>query len=102
MLVTINPNRTLWEALLPAECLEMSAELVMVDRLLDDPRGGRLVVVAAVLPGAGGRAGAAPDHPDEDHQALQRVTVEALNEALLAKAHGARVIKIDKVRATPR
>ena len=37
MLVTINPNRTLWEALLPAECLEMSAELVAVDRLLDDP-----------------------------------------------------------------
>ena len=37
MLVTISPNRTLWEALLPAECLVMQAELVAVDRLLDDP-----------------------------------------------------------------
>jgi transposase, IS5 family len=37
VLVTVNPNRTLWEAVLPAECLGMAAELVAVDRLLDDP-----------------------------------------------------------------
>lgn len=37
MLVTANPNRTLWEAPLPAECLEMAAELEAVDGVLDDP-----------------------------------------------------------------
>lgn len=38
MLRTVNPRRTLWEALLPAECLSLPAELEAVDRLLDDER----------------------------------------------------------------
>src|SRR5207253_6324656 len=35
--VTVNAKQTRWEGLLPAQCLEMPAELVAVDRLLDDP-----------------------------------------------------------------
>jgi IS5 family transposase len=37
MLRTTNPQRSLWEAILPSEALGLSAELTMVDRLLDDP-----------------------------------------------------------------
>ena len=37
MLRTSNPQRSLWEAILPAETLGFSAELTRVDRLLDDP-----------------------------------------------------------------
>ena len=37
MLRTTNPQASLWEAILPAEVLGLSAELTMVDRLLDDP-----------------------------------------------------------------
>lgn len=36
MLRTINPERTLWEAILPEGVLRMPAELEAVDRLLDD------------------------------------------------------------------
>ena len=38
MLTTICVRPTLWEALLPPEALVMPAELVAVDRLLDDAR----------------------------------------------------------------
>lgn len=38
MLRTVCVRPTLWEALLPPEALVMPAELVAVDRLLDDPR----------------------------------------------------------------
>lgn len=38
MLRTLNVERTLWEAILPKECLGLPAELEGVDRLLDDPR----------------------------------------------------------------
>lgn len=38
MLTTVCVRPTLWEALLPSEALVMPAELVAVDRLLDDPR----------------------------------------------------------------
>jgi len=38
MLRTVGDQPTLWEALLPAEALVMPAELVRVDRLLDDER----------------------------------------------------------------
>lgn len=38
MLRTVCDRPTLWEALLPPEALVMPAELVAVDRLLDDPR----------------------------------------------------------------
>jgi hypothetical protein len=37
MLRTTNPERSLWEAILPAEAIGLSTELTMVDRLLDDP-----------------------------------------------------------------
>ena len=38
VLRTVCVRPTLWEALLPPEALVMPAELVAVDRLLDDPR----------------------------------------------------------------
>ena len=38
MLRTVGDQPTLWESLLPAEALVMPAELVRVDRLLDDER----------------------------------------------------------------
>ena len=37
MLRTTNPERSLWEAILPAEVIGLSTELTMVDRLLEDP-----------------------------------------------------------------
>jgi IS5 family transposase len=37
MLRTTNPQRSLWEAILPDACLGLPAELARVDRLLDDP-----------------------------------------------------------------
>ena len=142
MLVTINPNRTLWEALLPAECLEMAAELMAIDRLLDDPvffepyrkffdpiwgrpsipvetylrlmflksRHG-LSFEAVVREAADSLSwrrfcrvplGEKMPHPTTLMKTTTRCgpeTIEVLNEALLAKAHAARVIKTDKVRA---
>ena len=38
MLRAVCPERTLWEAILPSECLGLPAGLVEVDGLLDDPR----------------------------------------------------------------
>jgi transposase, IS5 family len=142
VLVTINPNRTLWEALLPAECLEMTAELVAVDRLLDDPvffepyrmffdpiwgRPSILVETYLRLMFLKSRHGLSFEavvreaadslswrrfcrvplgekmpHPTTLMKTTKRCgesTVEALNEALLAKAHAAKVIKTDRVRA---
>jgi IS5 family transposase len=37
VLRTVNDQPTLWESLLPAECLALSPELARVDALLDDP-----------------------------------------------------------------
>ena len=37
MLRTTSSQRSLWEAILPAEAIGLSTELTMVDRLLDDP-----------------------------------------------------------------
>jgi transposase, IS5 family len=37
VLRTTSPQRSLWEAILPAEALGLPAELARVDRLLDDP-----------------------------------------------------------------
>lgn len=37
MLVTTNPQPTLWEAILPAQCLGLPAHLQAADGLLDDP-----------------------------------------------------------------
>lgn len=36
MLRTVNPQATLWEAILPAECLVLPADLAVVDGVLDD------------------------------------------------------------------
>lgn len=142
MFVTINPNRTLWEALLPAECLEMAAELVAVDRLLDDPvffepyreffdpiwgrpsipvetylrlmflksRHG-LSFEAVVREAADSLSwrrfcrvplGERMPHPTTLMKTTKRcgeATIEALDEALLAKAVAAHVVKSDQVRA---
>jgi len=38
VLRTVNQDRTLWESILPEECLGLSAELAAVDHLLDDER----------------------------------------------------------------
>ena len=37
MLRTRNEQPTLWESILPAECLRLPAELALVDAVLDDP-----------------------------------------------------------------
>ena len=37
VLTTVNPQPSLWEAILPEICLRMPTELESVDRLLDDP-----------------------------------------------------------------
>ena len=37
MLVTTNPQRTLWETILPPAFQDLTAELAAVDALLDDP-----------------------------------------------------------------
>jgi hypothetical protein len=37
VLPTIDPQPTLWEAILPQQCLGLPAGLDAVDRLLDDP-----------------------------------------------------------------
>ena len=142
MLVTINPNVTLWEALLPVECLGMPAELVAVDRLLDDPvffepyrkffdpvwgrpsvpvetylrlmflkSRHRLSFEAVVREAADSLSwrrfcrvplGEKMPHPTTLMKTTKRcgeATIAALNEALLAKAVAAHVVKSDKVRA---
>jgi transposase, IS5 family len=38
MLRTVNPQPTIWDAILPEQCLGMVPRLAEVDRLLDDPR----------------------------------------------------------------
>lgn len=38
MLRTVNPQVTLWESILPEECLVLPGDLAAVDRLLDDDR----------------------------------------------------------------
>ena len=37
MLRTVGDQPTLWESILPAECLRLPVGLELVDRLLDDP-----------------------------------------------------------------
>jgi ABC-type thiamine transport system substrate-binding protein len=44
-------------------------------------------------------AGAAPDHVDEDHTRCGDDAIAGLNEALLAKAAAAKLLRTDKVRA---
>ena len=62
-------------------------------------RGGRLDQLAAVLSDPAGWVGAAPDDVDEDHHRCGQAAVDGLNEALLAKAVEAKVLKTNRVRA---
>jgi transposase, IS5 family len=142
MLRTVNPQQTLWAAILPEACLGMPVELEAVDRLLDDPTffepfrahfhsilGRPSVPIETYLrlmflkhryrlgfeplcretcdsiswqrfcriP-----LGGSVPHPTT----LMKITtrcgssaVDGLNEALLAKAEAAKVLKTNRVRA---
>ena len=57
------------------------------------------ITLAAVLSDPAGWPGAASDDVDEDHDPLRRAAVDGLNEALLAKAVEAEVLKTNRVRA---
>ena len=63
------------------------------------PGGDRLDRLAAVLSDPAGWSGAASDDVDEDHHPLRAGGVDGLNEALLAKAVEAKVLKTNRVRA---
>jgi len=58
-----------------------------------------LDLLAAVLPHPPRRCRSAPHHVDEDHDALRDRGDRGLNEALLAKAAAAKVLKTNRVRA---
>ena len=60
MLVTTNPQSTLWETILPPGYQDLPTELAAVDELLDDP------VVLRALPGALLPAARTPVDPDRD------------------------------------
>jgi IS5 family transposase len=142
MLRTVCPERTLWEAILPAECLGLPAGLAEVDVLLDDPRFfkpfrpffspdrgrpsipmetfvrimflrfryklGYRALCAEVADSLAWRRfcriplGESVPHPSTIEKIASRCgeqAIEELNEALLAKAHENKVIKLDKLRA---
>ena len=142
MLRTVGDQPSLWESILPAECLRLPAELARVDALLDDP-----VFFAPFVPYFDPRIGR-PSIPMETYlrlmflkfryrlgyeslcreaadsiswqrfariplggrvphpTTLMKITtrcgqaaVDGLNEALLVKAAGAKLLRTDKVRA---
>lgn len=142
MLVTTNPQQTLWEAILPPGYQDLPAELARVDALLDDPVffapfrpyfsplwGRPSIPIETYLRmmflkqryGLGYETlcrevadsiswsrfcrvplGTRVPHPSTLAKLTARCgpgAVEELNEALLAKAAAARVVKTDKVRA---
>lgn len=142
VLRTIDPEPTLWEAILPEQCLGLPASLAAVDRLLDDPaffapyrthfhatigrpsipietylrmmllkhryRLSYETLCAEVADSLSWRRfcriplGRATPHPTTLMKITSRcgqATIEKLNETLLAKAHAARVVKLDKARA---
>jgi len=141
VLRTVNPQATLWEAILPECCLGLPAGLAGVDTLLDDVRFfepfrpffdpaigrpsipmetylrmmflrfryrlGFEALCREVTSLAWRRfcripLGEAVPHPTTLMKITTRcgeTAVAALNEALLAKAHEAKVIKTDRVRA---
>jgi IS5 family transposase len=95
MLRTRNDQPSLWESVLPEVCLRLPVELERVDAWLDDERFF-----------APFRRTSTPDgrvpHPTTLMKITTRcgeVTVLELNEALLAKAVEAQVVKTGKVRA---
>ena len=63
------------------------------------PGGVRLDHLAAVLPDPDGPAGAAPDDADEADHPVRVTAVDGLNEALLAKAAEAKLLRTNRVRA---
>lgn len=142
MLVTVNHQQSLWEAILPVECLGMNPELAAVDRLLDDPRffepyrrffdpvmGRPSVPVETYLRLMFLKVRYGLSYESVCREAADsimwlrfcriplgervpdrstlikttgrcgEVAVAALNEALLAKAHEGRLVKLDQVRA---
>lgn len=142
MLRTVSEQPTLWESILPVQCLGMPAELAAVDRLLDDPRffepyrqffharlGRPSVPIETYLrlmflkyryrlgfeplcrevadSISWGRfcripLGGSTPHPTTLMKITTRcgeAAVNELNEALLAKAAEAKVLKTNRVRA---
>ena len=142
MLRTVNDQPTLWELILPAECLGLPPALAEVDRLLDDPRffepfrpffsagtgrpstpmetylrmmflrfrydlGFERLCLEVIDSLAWRRfcripLGERVPHPSTLEKITTRcgaAAVEGLNEALLAKAADAGVVRLDKVRA---
>jgi transposase, IS5 family len=57
--------------------------------------------MAAVLPHPAGRPTPHPTTLMKITTRCGQATIDALNEALLAKAHAAKVVKLDKARAEP-
>lgn len=142
MLRTVNPQPTLWEALLPEMCLGMPAELEAVDRLLDDQaffepfrahfhsvlgrpsvpietylrlmflkyryRLGFEPLCREVADSISWQRfcriplGTVVPHPTTLMKITTRcgsAAIDGLNEALLAKAEAAKVLKTNRVRA---
>jgi hypothetical protein len=62
-------------------------------------RGQRLDLLAAVLPDRSGRQGAASGDADEADHPVRAGAVAGLNEALLARAAGARLLRTARLRA---
>ena len=139
---TVCPEQTLWEAILPEQCLGLPVGLAEVDRLLDDtrffepfrpffdPTRGRPTIpmetflrimflrfkyklgyealCREIADSLAWRRfcriplGEAVPHPSTLEKIASRCgeqVIEQLNEALLAKAHENKVIKLDKLRA---
>lgn len=142
VLRTLNAQSTLWDAILPEQCLGLPAPLAEIDVLLDDPRffepfraffdprHGRpsipmetylrmMILRFRYKLGFGALCREVTDSlswrrfcriplgdPVPHPSTLEKITarcgagcVDALNEALLAKAHEQRLIKTDAVRA---
>ena len=63
------------------------------------PGGQRFDHLAPILPDRVGRCGPASDDVDEAHQPPWQHRVDGLNEALLAKAAEAKLLRTNRVRA---
>jgi transposase, IS5 family len=142
VMTTICAEPTVWDAILPEQCLSLPAGLAEVDVLLDDPRFfepfrpyfsarhgrpsipmewflrlmflrfryklGFEALCREVTDSLAWRRfcriplGVAVPHPSTLEKIVERCgqgAIDALNDALLAKAHEDKLIKTDKVRA---
>ena len=88
---TVGDRLSLWESRLPPEVLRLPEELARVDALLDDP---------ARIP----LAGRVPHltTPMKLTTRCGEAAVAGLNEALLAKAAGQKLLRTARVRPIPR